>query len=721
MLNSKIFHSFSLIEHSTATNSDLCKRLLQINTTLIVLCSFLSSLFIATSLKAQIDEGPKPHIEWASEVIDFSSQKSPKEFSADQVLGVPNSTGDSPCSWRPLNDPDMGNFEEYVKVGFERPMKIQQVAIAENFYPGAIEKIILFDDKDRRRDSVVYTPHFDGINAKIAHWRFATRTYYQVSAVEVVLQPGLVPGPNEIDAIAISDQFPEIQAEVNVAPNVKVGPRENLGPAINSASDELYPVIAPDGNTLFIVRRDHPDNYKLPSSITKGRMIDSSDDNIWFSTQDASGNWLPVKNIGPMLNNGYGSFVASVTPDGNTMLLGGTYRPKSGPPGSEHFGLWFTHRTATGWTYPDEIMVKDYYTKSIYVEFCLSNDGRTIILSLQRADSYGGKDLYVSFLQRDSTWSVPKNLGPTINSAADEATPFLASDGKTLYFSSEGFYGYGGMDMYISRRLDTTWQRWSEPENLGPQLNTPGWDAYYTVPASGEYAYFVSTENSTGEGDIFRVKLPQELRPEAVVLVRGKVLDAKTGKPVNAEIKYENLSTGREIGSAHTSPSTGIYEITLPAGANYGYRAEAPGYIPVSENLDLTKAEEYKELERNLTLVPIERGQTIRLNNIFFETAKADLQPESFAELDRVVQILHDNQTMEIEIDGHTDNVGSPATNKLLSEARATSVQTYIKNKGIAATRLRAKGFGETKPIATNATDEGRQQNRRVEFTILKQ
>src|SRR5205823_5173277 len=132
-------------------------------------------------------------------------------------------------------------------------------------------------------------------------------------------------------------------------------------------------------------------------------------------------------------------------------------------------------------------------------------------------------------------------------------------------------------DMYITRRLDETWQHWTEPQNLGPQLNTPGWDAYYTLPASGEYAYFVSTENSYGAGDVFRVKLPEALKPQAVVLISGKVLEAKTGKPLGAAIKYEDLATGKEIGSASTNPTTGIYKITLPAGHNYGYRAEANG------------------------------------------------------------------------------------------------------------------------------------------------
>jgi outer membrane protein OmpA-like peptidoglycan-associated protein len=476
------------------------------------------------------------------------------------------------------------------------------------------------------------------------------------------------------------------------------------------------PVISPDGKTLYVDRKNHPQNYRKA-----GARLDSNNiDNIWYSAQDPNGNWLPLKNIDTVLNNGFGTFVASVTPDGNTLLLGGRYEPK-GNEGNGEFGLWLTHRIAGGWSYPARVVVKDYYTNAAFVEFCLSNDGRTIILSLDRKDSHGGKDLYVSFLQPDGTWSSPKNLGFDVNSAADEATPFLASDGKTLYFASDGFSGYGSMDMFITRRLDSTWQRWSEPENLGSQLNTPGWDAYYTVPASGEYAYFVSTENSFGMGDIFRVKLPEELRPRPVVLVSGNVLDAKTAKPVMAEIKYEDLETGKEIGSARTSPGTGAYKITLPAGVNYGYRAEAPGYAPVSQNLDLTKADTYQELERDLTLVPLQQGETVRLNNIFFETAKAELQPESFTELDRVVTMLKDNPNMEILIGGHTDNVGSPASNIQLSAARATSVEGYLVNKGIVNTRLRVKGFGDTKPVASNDTDPGRQQNRRVEFTIVKQ
>lgn len=672
-----------------------------------------ATIFVDSVARAQ------QHVEWASEVLDFSSQFGSKGYSANQALGKPNkcpATGDSPCAWRPLTGPNEGAVQEWIKVGFDEPMKIQQVAVAENSYPGAIQKIILFDNNGHRRDSIVYQPHYEGIDAKVDHWIFVPRTRYEVAAVEIMVQPGLLPGQNEIDAIAIADGTEPVQADINIAQNVKVGQRENLGPNINSAFDEVLPVISPDGKTLYVDRKNHPQNFRAP-----GARIDTNNiDNIWYSTQDASGNWLPVQNIGPLLNNGFGSFVASVTPDGNTLLLGGRYEPR-GNEGSGEFGLWLTHRTADGWSYPARVRVTNYYSNAAYVEFCLSNDGRTIILSLDRKDSYGNKDLYVSFLQPDGSWSAPRNLGPDVNSAADEATPFLAADGKTLYFASNGFSGYGSMDMFLTRRLDSTWQHWSEPENLGPQLNTPGWDAYYTVPASGEYAYFVSTENSFGQGDIFRVKLPEELRPKPVVLVSGTVHDQKTGNPVMAEIKYENLETGKEIGSARTSPGTGAYKITLPAGENYGYRAEAPGYIPISENLDLKQAGEYQELTRDLTLVPIEKGEVVRMNNIFFETAKADLRPESFAELDRVVTLLKNNPNMEILIGGHTDNVGTAATNAQLSGARAVAVQNFLLSKGIEQKRLKTKGFGDSKPVASNDTDQGKQQNRRVEFTILKQ
>jgi outer membrane protein OmpA-like peptidoglycan-associated protein len=355
------------------------------------------------------------------------------------------------------------------------------------------------------------------------------------------------------------------------------------------------------------------------------------------------------------------------------------------------------------------------------MEFCLAADGKTLLLSMQREESYGERDIYACFLRNDGTWTAPKNLGPNINTAADEGMPFLAADGKTLYFGSDGFSGYGSTDMFLTRRLDDSWEHWSEPQNLGPDFNTPEWDAYYTVPASGDYAYFVSRQASMGEADIFRAKLPASLRPSPVVLVSGKVYDAKSGKPLVADIHYEILPGGKDAGLAHSNPATGEYKITLPAGSMYGFRAEASGYVAVNENLDVKKITEYAEIQRDLKLVPVEVGQTVRLNNLFFDFNQSILKSESFAELDRLVELLKASPKMEVEIEGHSDNVGNDAANKKLSNDRAKAVRDYLVSKEISTKRLKTIGYGKTKPLASNDTEEGRQQNRRVEFTILKQ
>lgn len=272
----------------------------------------------------------------------------------------------------------------------------------------------------------------------------------------------------------------------------------------------------------------------------------------------------------------------------------------------------------------------------------------------------------------------------------------------------------------MTKRLDDTWTNWSEPKNLGPQLNTANWDAYYTITASGDYAYFVSSANSNGGTDIFRVALPQEVKPDPVVLVSGKVLNAKTQEPISANITYQFLPDGKEAGLASSNPGDGNYKIVLPSGKKYAFSASAPGFIAVNQNLDLSDLKEYKEMTQDLYLVPIEVGQTVRLNNIFFETGKAELLAESYFELDKLVKVMTDNATMEIEIEGHTDNVGSDAANMTLSKNRAKAVYDYLISKGIAATRIKSNGYGETKPLGSNDTDEGKAQNRRVQFTILK-
>lgn len=328
-------------------------------------------------------------------------------------------------------------------------------------------------------------------------------------------------------------------------------------------------------------------------------------------------------------------------------------------------------------------------------------------------------------MQEDSVWTEPLNLGDVINTAAEESAPFLAADDRTLYFSSNGFSGYGGNDIFASRRLDDSWTNWSDPENLGPEINSPLEDLFFNIPATSDYAYYsrgVSDKNT----DIFRVKLPILQSPDPWVIVRGKIIDARTGNPVGAKIIYERLPDGAQLGISQSDPRTGEYEIRLPGGDLYGIRAEATDMISENQNLDLRNVTRDQVIEaKDFRLDPIgvsavEEDATIVLNNIFFDFDKATLKSESFPELNRIVSLMNERGTMQIEIAGHADATGPEAYNLQLSERRAKSVVNYLIGKGIAQNRISVVSHGEKKPVAPNTTPEGRRKNRRVEFKIIK-
>lgn len=482
---------------------------------------------------------------------------------------------------------------------------------------------------------------------------------------------------------------------------------ERLSGAINTEYEERNPVISPDGKTLYFIRQGDPRNV--------GYQVLDENQNIWFSTKGEDGKWQEAQNIGEPLNNAQSNGVMGVSPDGNTLLLFGSYRANS--PGG---GASMSRRTKDGWSYPMPLIIKNFINKSRWYQFSLGSDGKTLLMAIESDKGYGENDLFVSFLQRDDTWSEPLNLGKQVNTILNEISPFLAADGVTLYFSTNGRGGYGDYDVYVTRRLDGTWKNWSEPENLGDKINTAGFDAYYKISAEGDYAYYTSTINSIGRGDIFRVKLPERVKPKPVVLIYGKVINSSTREPLEARVLYEILPGGSDAGRANSTPNTGEYKMILPAGYNYGFRGEAQGFISVNDNIDLTNLEEYKEIKRDIEMMPIRRGESVRLNNIFFDYDKSELREESFPELDRVVVFLNQNPLVEIKIAGHTDSIGTDIYNKNLSHSRAKSVADYIISKGIEKKRVDFEGFGKSKPIADNETEEGRQKNRRVEFMIIK-
>jgi outer membrane protein OmpA-like peptidoglycan-associated protein len=507
----------------------------------------------------------------------------------------------------------------------------------------------------------------------------------------------------EIDEMTIRKQVDKINLLTDKLTGYK---KENLGKGVNSIYDDVLPVISPDGKTLYIDRF-------YPKKDNK----DETQTDIWYAEKNGD-TWGAAKDIGFPLNNPGNNAVYSVTPDNNTLFLGNTYNA-DGSIRADGFSM--SHRTKTGWSIPKDVIIKDYYNDSKHKEVYLCNDGKTLLFAIERKDGYGNKDIHVSFLQSDGEWSAPMNLGAVVNSSENETSPFLAADNKTLYYASAGKPGYGSSDIFVTRRLDDTWKKWSEPKNLGPEINSMNWDGYYTIPASGDYAYLVSTENSIGRGDIFRIKLQEEAKPEPVVLIHGKVLNSKTKQPIGADISYELLPSAKELGIATSNPVTGEYKIIIPYGEHYGYHAKAQGYISINENFDIVEKKEYIEISQDLYLTPIEVGQAISLNNVFFVQSKAQMLPASFAELDRLVKILQENPGIEIELRGHTDSYGDAKLNLELSENRVKAVKDYLVSKGVSSKRIVGKGFGGTQPIASNATEATRKLNRRVEFVIVKQ
>ncbi len=494
------------------------------------------------------------------------------------------------------------------------------------------------------------------------------------------------------------------EVKINLPNDLPMGlVKENLGNMINSTYDEVTPKISVDGKTMYFTRKYSPENT--------GGVKDASD--IWFSTTTDGINWTESRNIGPPINTSGVNNIVSIGQDNNSIILAT----------ANDFELF--ERTNTGWLSKGLLGVH-YENEHQYFEASQSPDGQAIFLTAKNKNNLfyheqrEEKDIFVTFKQAEGKWSSLINLGPIINTNGNEASPVLAADGRTLYFASDGHPGYGGLDIFMSKRVDDSWTNWTIPVNLGPEINTYGFDAYCTVPASGDIAYLCTAADGFGKSDIVQIKLPPSLQPDPVVLIFGSVLHAKTKAPLQAQIIFENISTRKEAGEAISNPATGDYRIVLSRGANYGLYARAQGFLSVNENMELTGISTYTELSKDLFLVPIEVGEGIALNNVFFEQGKPLLAPESYAELDRLATILKENPTVEIELSGHTDNVGKQRALVQLSQARVMAVKDYLVKSGVATSRISGKGYGASNPLVRNDSDTNRKLNRRVEFKITK-
>ncbi len=536
--------------------------------------------------------------------------------------------------------------------------------------------------------------------------------YYYINDEQVaVIDPLPLYGPR-IGFINYTNMVLEIDnfvfrhdVKINLPPSLSTGlVKENLGALVNTPYDDLGPHISADGRTIIYGIENSPEN--------SGGSTDGED--IWITTSKDGKTWSKKVNMGSPLNDSEVNNLAAVSADNNMLLF------------CRMDGFQIRKRTKEGgWSQPEYLNVK-FKNESKTMEGNLSSDGKAILFTSRLAQNLfyradvDEKDIYVTLQDNNGAWLTPINLGKQINTQEDELSPFLASDGRTLYFSTNGRPGYGSHDIYMSKRQGNGWTTWTEPVNLGPEINGPGFDAYYTLPASADYAYMVSNVNSYGASDLVRVKLPEVIKPEPVVLVLGRTLNAKTKDPVSADILFEDLIANKEVGEAISDPKTGSYRITLSKGKNYGIRAAAKGFLSVNENLELMSINQYTEIEKDLFLAPIEVGETIQLNNVFFEQGRPMLKSQSFPELDRLVEIMQENPSIKIELAGHTDNVGNKDALMKLSQDRVIAVKAYLEKKGIKKDRIDGKGYGPTQPILPNNSEVNRQRNRRVEVRITR-
>ncbi len=683
----------------------------------LLLCLYFVSLaLVCPAQRAESDGKPAQSVQWASRVVGVSSEKkgepTGEQYKASQALGSPSKgpeMGQSTCAWAPASAD--GSAEEWIQVGFAQPQRARQIVIAENVNPGAVAQVLVIDQKGVQHP--VYqagnsTPPRTGPLLNI----FLTDSDVVCSQVKVILNGAAVKGINQIDAIGISEEVKPITATINVsAATPKDIQKENLGKTVNSPGQEVAPVISPDGRTLYFTRNFNKANLGAP---------DHQD--VWYSTLESGATgttptWGEAVNIGSPINNAGDNAISGMAPDGRTAYLINVYKPDGGLA----FGISRSIRTKAGWSQPVECKIANNYNlhEKNQLEFCVSPDGRAIILAVQRRDTRGDRDLYVALQRPDRTWAEPVSLGGVVNTAESESSPFLAADGRTLYFTSAGHPGYGNGDIFVSRRLDDSWGNWSEPENLGPAINTDEWDGYFTIPASGDYAYLSSRANSMGEDDIFRLKLYPAIKPDPVAIVSGQVLDSKTKQPIASEVVSKLFNEDKEVAKVDYSPETGEYKIILPTQKVYNLTATREGYFPTTETLDLSRDKRFRDIRRNLYLIKIETGQKITMREVLFEQSQYSLQPGANVELDRIVEMLTNYPSMGLLIEGHTDNQGDWEPNMKLSEDRVRVVKEYLTSKGIAEGRIQTKAWGPSKPIASNGTDERRKLNRRVEFTIM--
>ncbi len=475
---------------------------------------------------------------------------------------------------------------------------------------------------------------------------------------------------------------------------------------INSVSGDYMPQVNPTGTRLYFtsVRQGGFDNMD-----DKNKPLDFGED-LYFSKL-VNDTWSTPELLPEPLNSIGDEFGSAFTGDGQTMV----YIRCGSPESIGNCDLYITQLIGSTWSDPmnmgNVVNSEDWDSQAT-----ISSDGNRIVFTSARANGYGSSDIYLVEKNHLGEWGVAQNLGGTVNTPFRENSPYLAPDGKTLYYASDGHPGFGGMDIFYCIFENG---KWSKPINLGAPLNSSGDDTNFSISAEG-MGYFSSSRLDNNNYDIFSIELPDELKPKATAVVQGIVSNSKTNDPLGAVVLIEDINSGELISVNKSNSSSGEYLVVLPVGRNYSVSASSKGFFFYSQSFEFPKDTSYQEIALNIQLEPIQKGTKVVLNNIFFESGRTELMPISYVELNKASDLLKDNASMIVEIGGHTDSQGTTEANLALSQKRAEAVMQYLLLAGIDASRLRSKGYGESVPIADNETPEGRSKNRRTEFEIVE-
>ena len=468
----------------------------------------------------------------------------------------------------------------------------------------------------------------------------------------------------------------------------------NLGDSVNTAQSEYYPSVTVTDSLLVFTRLgEHGREDFMESRIDKKKF----------------GQWKMIDgDINIETNKG----ALSVSQDGEWMVFAGELIGQ----GYRSFDIYISYYTPQGWSEPQNLgpnINTDFYESGP----TLSPDKRALYFISNRPGGFGGRDLYVSYRQPNGKWGPATNMGPDINSAGDEQAPFIHADNQTLYYTSDGLPGYGGSDLFVIRKgIDG---EWGKPENLGYPINTIENEGSLAVSADGLTAYYASDRSDSRGGlDLYKFDLRPDIRPYRTLYVKGKVIDKKTNKTLPSSVELTDNTNNKALMKVQTD-ELGEYFITLPTGKDYTFTVNRKGYVFYSEQYELSKKEADSVYKKDIYLQPVELNIVTTLHNIQFATNSYELPSSASIELDKLLQVLTENTSLQVEIGGHTDNVGKADDNLLLSSNRAKIIVDYLVHKGIPLQRLRYKGYGATQPVADNTTEAGRAKNRRTTFTII--